>query len=209
MNKKLIEFNNNLIGKKIAIIGIGVSNIPLLDYFKDTNILDLPDDVIKDDYPFELCLLAYRFTCDVDELPHYYANQDYNALHELMKLYAENGLDVRTIPVHFIHFYYDGFTGKLKEMLDEGKDINSIEIAFFVDNLCASNKIGSYFIYLASQIGGYINSEIFTKAHYAHKIANINDSIPISVILLTFIDALMRGKNVDRLTILDFTVVKE
>ena len=29
------EINNNLIGKKIAIIGLGVSNIPLLDYFKD------------------------------------------------------------------------------------------------------------------------------------------------------------------------------
>ena len=35
MNKKLEEFNNNLVGKKIAIIGMGVSNIPLLDYFKD------------------------------------------------------------------------------------------------------------------------------------------------------------------------------
>ena len=35
MNKKLEEFNNNLIGKKIAIIGLGVSNLPLLDYFKE------------------------------------------------------------------------------------------------------------------------------------------------------------------------------
>lgn len=35
MNKKLEEFNNNLIGKKIAIVGLGVSNLPLLDYFKD------------------------------------------------------------------------------------------------------------------------------------------------------------------------------
>ena len=35
MNKKLDEFNKNLIGKKIAIIGLGVSNRPLLDYFKD------------------------------------------------------------------------------------------------------------------------------------------------------------------------------
>ena len=35
MNKKLEEFNKNLIGKKIAIIGLGVSNRPLLDYFKD------------------------------------------------------------------------------------------------------------------------------------------------------------------------------
>jgi len=35
MNKKLKEFNKNLIGKKIAIIGLGVSNLPLLDYLKD------------------------------------------------------------------------------------------------------------------------------------------------------------------------------
>lgn len=35
MNKKLEEFNNNLVGKRIAIIGLGVSNMPLLDYFKD------------------------------------------------------------------------------------------------------------------------------------------------------------------------------
>ena len=35
MNKKLMEFNNNLIGKRIAIIGLGVSNRPLLDYFKE------------------------------------------------------------------------------------------------------------------------------------------------------------------------------
>ena len=35
MNKKLEEFNKNLVGKKIAIIGLGVSNMPLLDYFKD------------------------------------------------------------------------------------------------------------------------------------------------------------------------------
>lgn len=35
MNKKLEDFNNNLKGKKIAIIGLGVSNLPLLDYFKN------------------------------------------------------------------------------------------------------------------------------------------------------------------------------
>lgn len=35
MNKKLEAFNKNLVGKKVAIIGLGVSNLPLLDYFKD------------------------------------------------------------------------------------------------------------------------------------------------------------------------------
>lgn len=32
INKKLIEFNEYLSGRKIAIIGIGVSNLPLLEY---------------------------------------------------------------------------------------------------------------------------------------------------------------------------------
>lgn len=35
INKKLEEFNKNLVGKKIAIIGLGVSNMPLLDYFRE------------------------------------------------------------------------------------------------------------------------------------------------------------------------------
>ena len=35
MNQKLIEFRKKLVGKKIAIIGLGVSNLPLLDYFKN------------------------------------------------------------------------------------------------------------------------------------------------------------------------------
>lgn len=36
-NKKLEEFNRFIVGKNIAIIGIGVSNIPLLDYFYKHN----------------------------------------------------------------------------------------------------------------------------------------------------------------------------
>ena len=37
VNKKLEEFNKYLDGKKVAIIGMGVSNVPLLDYFYDKN----------------------------------------------------------------------------------------------------------------------------------------------------------------------------
>lgn len=36
-NEKLEEFNNYLKGKKVAIIGLGVSNLPLLDYFHNLN----------------------------------------------------------------------------------------------------------------------------------------------------------------------------
>lgn len=37
VNEKLEEFNQYLDGKLVAIIGMGVSNIPLLDYFYDKN----------------------------------------------------------------------------------------------------------------------------------------------------------------------------
>lgn len=37
MNKKLEEFNNYLKNKKVAIIGLGVSNLPLLDYLTNLN----------------------------------------------------------------------------------------------------------------------------------------------------------------------------
>ena len=32
-NEKLIEFENYIKNRKVAIIGLGVSNLPLLDYF--------------------------------------------------------------------------------------------------------------------------------------------------------------------------------
>ena len=35
INTKLEEFNNYVRGKKVAIIGIGVSNVPLIEYFHD------------------------------------------------------------------------------------------------------------------------------------------------------------------------------
>ena len=33
VNEKLENFNNDIKGKRIAIIGVGTSNIPLIDYF--------------------------------------------------------------------------------------------------------------------------------------------------------------------------------
>lgn len=37
VNEKLEKFEEYLNGKKVAIIGMGVSNIPLLDYFYNKN----------------------------------------------------------------------------------------------------------------------------------------------------------------------------
>ncbi len=57
INKELIELNNYLKNRKVAIIGLGVSNIPLIDYmhkygakvtvFDNRIIEDIPKDTIK------------------------------------------------------------------------------------------------------------------------------------------------------------------
>ncbi len=64
-NKKLEEFNKNLFNKKVAIIGLGVSNIPLIDYmydkkakvtvFDDREEEKIPKEIIKKikEYKFE------------------------------------------------------------------------------------------------------------------------------------------------------------
>lgn len=44
LNEKLIEFNNYIRGKKVAVLGIGVSNVPLIDYlYKHASIVTLFD----------------------------------------------------------------------------------------------------------------------------------------------------------------------
>lgn len=37
-NEKLIDFNNKLQNSKVAVIGLGVSNIPLIKYLKNLNV---------------------------------------------------------------------------------------------------------------------------------------------------------------------------
>ena len=59
MNKKLAEFNEKLKKSKIAIIGIGVSNLPLLDYLynMNCNVTIFSDNKIEVDlskYPYEI-----------------------------------------------------------------------------------------------------------------------------------------------------------
>lgn len=68
INEKLVEFNNYLRNRRVAIIGLGVSNLPLLDYlydlsskvtiFDDRNIEEIPKDVMDKitKYTFEFSL---------------------------------------------------------------------------------------------------------------------------------------------------------
>ena len=54
-NQKLIEFNNYLEGRKVAIIGLGVSNLPLLKYMyeKDAKVTVF-DEKEKEEVPRKL-----------------------------------------------------------------------------------------------------------------------------------------------------------
>lgn len=61
MNKKLKEFNENLKGKKVAILGLGVSNKPLLDYLldKECDVTIFNDKEIEFDtssYPYKFLI---------------------------------------------------------------------------------------------------------------------------------------------------------
>ena len=67
-NQKLEEFNNYIRFRKVAVIGLGVSNLPLLDYlheqkakvtvFDQRNIDDISKDVMDKitEYAFEFSL---------------------------------------------------------------------------------------------------------------------------------------------------------
>ena len=64
-NEKLEEFNNYIRFRKVAVIGLGVSNLPLLEYlhemkarvtvFDEKTINDIPKEIMDKitDYAFE------------------------------------------------------------------------------------------------------------------------------------------------------------
>ena len=65
INKKLIDFNNYINLKKVAIIGLGVSNIPLLDYlFKQKAKVTVFDIKEYEDIPEEIInkIKSYNFS---------------------------------------------------------------------------------------------------------------------------------------------------
>ena len=57
VNEKLMEFNHYLSGRKVAVIGLGVSNLPLIDYlynlkaqvtvFDRTEVKDLSKTILR------------------------------------------------------------------------------------------------------------------------------------------------------------------
>ena len=64
MNKKLDEFNQKLKKSKIAIIGVGVSNLPLLDYLYQLNC----DVTIFSDKKIDIDISKYNYPIYEDGL---------------------------------------------------------------------------------------------------------------------------------------------
>ena len=67
INEKLEKFNKELDGKQIAIIGMGVSNIPLLDYFYDKNakVTIFNNKILSDEIMEKIN--KYRYQVEVGE----------------------------------------------------------------------------------------------------------------------------------------------
>ena len=69
-NEKLEKFNNFLNGKQVAIIGMGVSNIPLLDYFYDKNakVTVFSTNVLSDEIMDKINKYRYEVELGEDNL---------------------------------------------------------------------------------------------------------------------------------------------
>ena len=69
-NEKLEKFNNFLDGKQVAIIGMGVSNIPLLDYFYDKNakVTIFSTNVLSDEIMDKINKYRYEVELGEDNL---------------------------------------------------------------------------------------------------------------------------------------------
>ena len=69
-NKKLEEFNKSLDEKQVAIIGMGVSNIPLLDYFYDKNakVTIFSNRVLSDEIMEKINKYRYQVEIGTDNL---------------------------------------------------------------------------------------------------------------------------------------------
>ncbi len=70
VNEKLNKFNEYLYGKKIAIIGMGVSNLPLLDYFydKDAKVTVFDKNNLSDEIMEKINKYRYEVEIGVDNL---------------------------------------------------------------------------------------------------------------------------------------------
>lgn len=62
INEKLEEFNNEIKGKRVAIIGLGVSNLPLIDFFHDLGCsISVFDDRTEDKFEEDFIEKLRRF----------------------------------------------------------------------------------------------------------------------------------------------------
>ena len=74
-NEKLIEFENYIKNKKVAIIGLGVSNLPLLDYFYNKNsIVTIFDGREIEKIPKDIADKIERYKMEIHTGKNYLSN---------------------------------------------------------------------------------------------------------------------------------------
>ena len=74
-NQKLIEFENYIINKKVAIIGLGVSNLPLIDYFyNQKSNVSIFDGREKDKLPKDALEKIKRYKMELFSGENYLSN---------------------------------------------------------------------------------------------------------------------------------------
>ena len=74
-NEKLIEFENYIVNKKVAIIGLGVSNLPLIDYFyNQKSNVSIFDGREKDKLPKDALEKIKRYKMELFSGENYLSN---------------------------------------------------------------------------------------------------------------------------------------
>ena len=149
-NEKLLEFNKFLNGRKVAIIGLGVSNLPLLKYMygKNANVVVFDEKDEKKDFikwvDFNVSNEALRLTAKLDIKSHN-ENQEikYNWIELLAYLACQNG-------------------GNFKNFKKTDLDtlVNKIKNGESIENLTQNLKLYNYYFesysaVLSNFIGNY------------------------------------------------------
>lgn len=150
---KITEFNNNLKNKKVAVLGLGVSNLPLLDYLldKECQVSIFNDQEIT----FDISKYPYNFYIGEEELQHLqgydiiFRSPSFLPTRECLKTEIERGAYVTTEVTEVLKLCpckVIGVTGS------DGKTTTTT----LIDLVLRANGYNTF-------LGGNIGTPLFTK----------------------------------------------